>query len=203
MTLCWETAYKWASLSKQIAALCLNRNSTVAGVIITVTFCIIGVCAPWIWGRMMATLMNQWANEAPIVLVYWNTLREIEDFCSISVECSPVILPEIQTIFPETAIGICFSRKTAHVRGKRDAREMKRAKRRGKKQKGHGIVACHSSTSHKASQRPLSPVCGEDGSRGQISWLGNLLGATCRAADYPWASIIFCLSKMLIVCFYE
>lgn len=36
-----DIVYKWASLSKPIAAWCLNRNSTVAGVIITVTFCII------------------------------------------------------------------------------------------------------------------------------------------------------------------
>lgn len=84
MTLCEETAYKWASLSKRIAAWCLNRNSTVSGVIITVTFCIIGVCALWIWGRMMTTLINQWPNEAAIVLVYWNTVTWIEDFCIVS-----------------------------------------------------------------------------------------------------------------------
>lgn len=32
----------------------------------------------------MAALMNQWANEAAIVLVYWNTLRRIGDFCGMS-----------------------------------------------------------------------------------------------------------------------
>lgn len=78
MTLCRETANKWACSSKHTAAWCLNRNSTVDGVIITVTFCIITVWAWRIWGRAMATLMNQWANEAAIVLAYWNTLRRIE-----------------------------------------------------------------------------------------------------------------------------
>lgn len=38
---------------------------------------------------------------------------------------------------------------------------------------------------------------------GQISWQGNFVRTTCRAADYPWASIIFVYQKMLIACFYE
>lgn len=109
MTLCWETAYKWASLSKQRAAWCLNRNSTVDGVIITVTFCIITVCSPWIWGRVMTAFMNQWANEAAIVLVYWNTLRGIGDFCSISalwvLRCHITGLPHSESaIFLSTSL---------------------------------------------------------------------------------------------------
>lgn len=88
MTLCGETAYKWACLSKQMAAWCLNRSST-DGVIIAVTFCIICVCTLWIWGRVIGALMNQWANEAAIVLVYWNTLRK---YCVILLQ-SPASRP--------------------------------------------------------------------------------------------------------------
>lgn len=148
MTLCEETAYKWASLSKRIAAWCLNRNSTVDGVIITVTFCIIGVCALWIWGRMMATLMNQWANEAAIVLVYWNTLREIEDLRGILyAECSAVISPgrhahpRQKKKTTEIPIDICHvtpAHKTA-IRAKERRVPEKRKVRKGNK--GHTVVA--------------------------------------------------------------
>lgn len=40
--------------------------------------------------------------------------------------------------------------------------------------------------------------------RGQISWQGNFVVATCSAADCPWAGVIFLVyQKMLIACFYE
>lgn len=143
MTLCEETAYKWASLSKRIAAWCLNRNSTVDGVIITVTFCIICVCALWIWGRMMATWMNQWANEAAIVLVYWNTLREIEDLRSIlCAECSAVISPghhahpqQKDDGNPDRHLSCNTCAQNCNTcKGKESAGEKKRAKR---KQRSH------------------------------------------------------------------
>lgn len=53
--------------------------------------------------------MNQWANEAAIVLVYWNTLRKIEELChvsSLNVRChitrlalSPITKEESYSIF--------------------------------------------------------------------------------------------------------
>lgn len=170
MTLCWETAYKWASLSKRIASRCLNRNSTVAGVIITVTFCIISVCAPWIWGRMMATLMNQWANEAAIVLVYWNTLREIEYFCGISVLNVLLSYRWIASLVRRKG------RKDANIVEKHSDWQLTLSKcmrgaSAGEKEKeqegsrGHGVVTCCSSTAHTSqSYGPKSPVWTEDGS---------------------------------------
>lgn len=189
MTLSWKTAYKWASSSKQIAAWCLNRNSTVAGVIITVTFCIISVCALWIWGRMMAALMNQWANEAAIVLVYWNTLRTIEDFCSDEAECSAVILPDSHAQQRGKNVKNCSYIHPAN----RTKPEKKSGKEKSKSfSKGQNIVFFQL---HSTDYDNQGAVWSEDVLRGQISWLGNLVRATCRAADYPWASIIFCLSK--------
>lgn len=174
MTLSGETAYKWACLSKQRAAWCLNRNSTEDGVIITVTFCIIHACAPRIWGRAMAALMNQWANEAAIVLVYWNTLRKMEDFCTVSAADAPLSC-------------CCAAPRVVYVH-----MAARKKERSGKK------------------RMPRSPLCltlfssvdwGWFG--GQISWWGNFVRTTCRAVDYPWASIIFVYQKMLIACFYE
>lgn len=183
MTLHWETAYKWASLSKWIAAWCLNRNSTVAGVIITVTFCIISVCALWIWGRVMATLMNQWTNEAAIVLVYWNTLRNIEDFCNISVKYSTVIL---SVTHPQQRIKvISWNSKSNTLHGIGIKKNL--VKREKSLQAiSNPILQIHSRK---------TKVWDEDSLRGQINWQGNLVAATCRAADYPWASIIFVYQK--------
>lgn len=174
MTLCWETAYKWACLSKQMAAWCLNRNSTEDGVIITVAFCIIHVCAPWIWGRAIATLMNQWANEAAIVLVYWNTLRKIEDSRTIY-EVNAVV------------ISLCCPASCPHSR--RNSRRKTLVKK--KRNKGHTLCI------------PLFSCMDWEWFGGQISWWANFVRTTRRAVDYPWASIIFVYQKMLIACFYE
>lgn len=144
------------------------------GVIITVTFCIIGVCALWIWGRMMATLMNQWANEAAIVLVYWNTLRKIEDFYSISALNALLSYYWIATLThrKERNDNLYFlkhsdwhlscdswrHKKLHYVQG-RSAGSKKRAK---KETKVTLLYPCCSSATHK-------PVWTEDGSRVKLA----------------------------------
>lgn len=176
MTLCWETAYKWASLSKRIAAWCLNGNSTVAGVIITVTFCIIGVCAPWIWGRMMAALMNQWANEAAIVLVYWNTLREIEDFSRhlfrwMSSAVISVTLPRKKGHFSKHS-----KRHLGLPRAQRKEVLQKKSKR-GKKEKEKRSRCCRTLFfSCETISQTKEPCLDWGRFEGQISWRGNFVG---------------------------
>lgn len=209
MTLCWETAYKWASLSKWIAAWCLNRNSTVAGVIIIVTFCIICVCTLWIWGRMMATLMNQWANEAAIVLAYWNTLRKIEEFCSFFTLYVLLSYYMLGTLTPSKRRETFFL-KAQWLTSIMWQMQMKLSYAPGRKCRRKDLSEKETEVTHtlffKCTLTSLTVQRALSGLRwfeGQISWQGNFVTTTCRAADYPWACIIFVYQKMLIACFYE
>lgn len=149
----------------------------------------------------MATLINQWANEAAIVLVYWNTLRKIEDFCSISAlnvllsYCWMTLLTHSNKRNEDLHV-LKAQRLVSVMWHKLCARKRCWIKEKSKKaNKGHSIVPrCFSDTQ----------ACLDWGwFGGQISRQGNFVRATCRAADYPWAGIIFVYQKMLIACFYE
>lgn len=175
MTLCRQTANKWACSSKHTVVWCLNRNSTVDGVIITVTFCIITVWVWRIWGRAMATLMNQWANEAGIVLAYWNTLRKIERVVARCVR-TPSLLS--------------YHRIEA-LRRKRSDGDLKAAQiyfvlwQKKKNTNKCGIKSPGCSIHHLAPHKPLSQGLDWGWFWGQRSWRGNFVVATCSATDCP------------------
>lgn len=132
---------------------------------------------PRIWGRGIAALMNQWANEAAIVLVYWNTVRKIKGFCTVAVVNAPLPSP-----LP------CVATSRPCSQGSSGKKEKNRKKER--KQRSPLCFSLFSSVDW-----------GWFG--GQISWWGNFVRTPRRAVDYPWASIIFVYQKMLIACFYE
>lgn len=70
---------------------------------------------PWLWRRGIAALMNQWANEAAIVLVYWNTVRKIKDFCTVAVANAP----------PPSLLGVFHVHKAAREERKESEEERK------------------------------------------------------------------------------
>lgn len=142
----------------------------------------------------MATLINQWANEAAIVLVYWNTLRKIEDFSSISV------LNVLLSYYWMTSLthsnkrnenlhvlkGDCYLSCGTNCTVCQEEVLDQRKEQKKKQRSQHCPMLCFSDTQ----------ACLDWGwFGGQISRQGNFVRATCRAADYPWAGIIFCLSK--------